>query len=189
MRVIAGKCKRMPLSTVAGSRTRPTTDRIKETLFNILTPELYQCRFLDLFAGSGQMGIESLSRGAAYAVFVEKNPQAAACIRKNLHFTGLQEQAEIFTSDAAAVCKQLDLCCKADSSQAFDVIFMDPPYNKALEQDLLSLLSSLSILKKEGLIVVEASLETDFSYAEPLGFVVERQKKYKTNQHVFLRRG
>lgn len=101
----------------------------------------------------------------------------------------MQEQAEIFTSDAAAVCKQLDLCCKADSSQAFDVIFMDPPYNKALEQDLLSLLSSLSILKKEGLIVVEASLETDFSYAEPLGFVVERQKKYKTNQHVFLRRG
>lgn len=189
MRVIAGKCKRMPLSTIAGSNTRPTTDRIKETLFNILAPQMYQCRFLDLFAGSGQIGIEALSRGGEHAVFVEKSHQAVSCIRKNLHFTGLQDQAEIFEEDAAAACRRLDARCAADASQAFDVIFMDPPYHKALEQELLTLLSQLSILKKDGLIVVEASLETEFSYAEPLGFVVERQKKYKTNQHVFLRKG
>lgn len=91
MRVIGGSRKRMPLETIKGMETRPTTDRIKETLFNMLQPEIYQCRFLDLFAGSGQMGIEALSRGAREAVFVEKNPAAARCIKRNLAFTRLEE--------------------------------------------------------------------------------------------------
>ena len=81
MRVIAGKARRLNLKTIEGLETRPTTDRIKETLFNILQPELLECRFLDLFAGSGGIGIEALSRGASYAVFVEKNPKACQCIR------------------------------------------------------------------------------------------------------------
>ena len=95
MRVIAGKARRLNLKTIPGTDTRPTTDRIKETLFNILQPELLECRFLDLFAGSGGIGIEALSRGASYAVFVEKNPKAAACIRENLAFTKLAEDGII----------------------------------------------------------------------------------------------
>ena len=91
MRVIAGKARRLNLKTIPGIDTRPTTDRIKETLFNILQPELLECRFLDLFSGSGGIGIEALSRGASYAVFVEKNPKAAACIRENLAFTNWQK--------------------------------------------------------------------------------------------------
>ena len=87
MRVIAGKARRLNHKTVPGMDTRPTTDRIKETLFNILQPELLDCHFLDLFSGSGAIGIEALSRGAARAVFVEKNPKACTCIRENLTFT------------------------------------------------------------------------------------------------------
>ena len=99
MRVIGGSRKRMPLETIKGMETRPTTDRIKETLFNMLQPEIYQCRFLDLFAGSGQMGIEALSRGAREAVFVEKNPAAARCIKRNLAFTRLEETGRLYTRD------------------------------------------------------------------------------------------
>lgn len=84
MRVIAGSARRIQLKTIDGMDTRPTTDRIKETLFNMITPYLLDCRFLDFFSGSGAIGIEALSRGAKKAYFVEQNPRAAACIRENL---------------------------------------------------------------------------------------------------------
>ena len=99
MRVIAGTARRLNLKTVPGMETRPTTDRIKETLFNILQPEMPECRFLDLFSGSGGIGIEALSRGAAYAVFVEKNPKACSCIRDNLSFTKLAEHGKLLNMD------------------------------------------------------------------------------------------
>ncbi len=92
MRVIAGKARRLLLKTIDGLDTRPTTDRIKETLFNMIQTELPDCRFLDLFAGSGAIGIEALSRGASHAVFVEKNQKAADCIRENLKRTYLEEE-------------------------------------------------------------------------------------------------
>ena len=103
MRVIAGKARRLNLKTIPGIDTRPTTDRIKETLFNILQPELLECRFLDLFSGSGGIGIEALSRGASYAVFVEKNPKAAACIRENLAFTKLAEDGKLLNMDEMCI--------------------------------------------------------------------------------------
>ena len=90
MRVIAGSAKRLQLKTLDGLETRPTTDRIKETLFNMLTPYLYDCMFLDLFAGSGGIGIEALSRGGMESVFVDNNPDAVACIRENLKHTKLE---------------------------------------------------------------------------------------------------
>ena len=183
MRVIAGSRKRLPLVTVKGMDTRPTTDRIKETLFNMLQPDLYQCRFLDLFAGSGQMGIEALSRGASYAVFVEKNPKALACIRQNLVFTRLEEQSLVLAKDVCAACKMLE------EQEPFDLIFMDPPYQKGLEREVLECLAGGSLLADGGQIVVEASLDTAFSYLEDLGYTIIQQKKYKTNQHVFIRRG
>ena len=107
MRVIAGTRKSLPLKTVPGMNTRPTTDRIKETLFNMLQPYLPGCRFLDLFAGSGAIGIEALSRGAAEAVFVEQNRRAAECIRENLSFTRLAEQAQVLQTDARAAVELL----------------------------------------------------------------------------------
>ena len=90
MRVIAGKARRLLLKTIDGLDTRPTTDRIKETLFNILNPDLPGSTFLDLFSGSGGIGIEALSRGADRAVFIEMNPKAAECIRKTFRLRSLQ---------------------------------------------------------------------------------------------------
>mgnify|MGYP002709412550 CR=1 FL=1 len=103
MRVIAGSAKHLNLKTIEGLDTRPTTDRIKETLFNMLQTDIPGCRFLDLFSGSGAIGIEALSRGAREAVFVESNPKAATCIRENLQFTQLQEHAEVLQTPPAKI--------------------------------------------------------------------------------------
>ena len=108
MRVIAGKARRIPLKTIDGLDTRPTTDRIKETLFNMISHGLCDCSFLDLFAGSGAIGIEAISRGAENAVFVEMNPKAVACIRENLKNTKLSDQAEVLQTDVLSALHRLE---------------------------------------------------------------------------------
>lgn len=181
MRVIAGKAKRLPLKTIEGMNTRPTTDRIKETLFNMLGPKLPGCVFLDLFSGSGAIGIEALSRGAKEAVFVERDRRAAACIRENLTFTRLAPQARLLETDVFEALAKLTA-----EGKLFDLIFLDPPYEKLWEKKVLETLSGQDILAEDGQIVVEASLETSLDYAQDFGFQVVRVKKYKTNQHIFL---
>lgn len=180
MRVIAGKARRLNLKTIPGNETRPTTDRIKETLFNILQPEIPGCRFLDLFSGSGAIGIEALSRGADYAVFVEKNPKACACIRENLSFTKLSEGGKLLNMDVLQALRSME------GQAAFDCIFMDPPYNNELERQVLEYLQDSSLADEDTLIIVEADLHTDFSYVEELGYELSRSKEYKTNKHIFL---
>ncbi|MDD7741062.1 MAG: 16S rRNA (guanine(966)-N(2))-methyltransferase RsmD [Fusicatenibacter sp.] len=182
MRVIAGKCRSLPLKTIPGSNTRPTTDRIKETLFNILQPNLPDCRFLDLFAGSGAIGIEALSRGASFCCFVEQNKAAVSCIRDNLKFTRLENQAVLLPMEVHAALSKLR------GEEPFDCIFMDPPYRKNLEKEVLIEFTDASFIGENTLIVVEASLDTDFSWAEQAGYLILREKKYKTNVHVFLKR-
>ncbi len=182
MRVIAGKARRLPLKTIPGTDTRPTTDRIKETLFNMIQEDLEGCRFLDLFSGSGGIGIEALSRGAKEAVFVEKNRKAIACITDNLKFTKLEKEAHVMCCDVVTALR------KMEGDAAFDFIFMDPPYEKQLERQVLSYLKDSSLADETTRIIIEASLETAFDYVEILGFEVAREKKYKTNQHIFLRK-
>lgn len=183
MRVIAGSARRTPLKTLEGLDTRPTTDRIKETLFNMLQYDLADCCFLDLFAGSGAIGIEALSRGAGTAVFVEQNPKAAECVRENLRATKLEQQAVVMNCDALTALKRLE------GKYRFDYIFMDPPYEQGLERQMLAYLADSALIDKESTIVVEASLETAFDYLDGLGFVTEKTKTYKTNQHLFIYRG
>lgn len=180
MRVIAGKARRLNLKTIPGNETRPTTDRIKETLFNILQPEIPGCRFLDLFSGSGAIGIEALSRGADYAVFVEKNPKACACIRENLSFTKLSEGGKLLNMDVLQALRSME------GQAAFDCIFMDPPYKNELERQVLEYLKDSSLADEDTLIIVEADLHTDFSYVEEFGYELSRSKEYKTNKHIFL---
>ena len=180
MRVIAGSARSLKLKTLEGIDTRPTTDRIKETLFNMIAPYLYDCEFLDLFAGSGGIGIEALSRGAKEAVFVEKNPKAMECIKENLKFTRLEKKGITLTKDVLNALYQLE------GDKVFDYIFMDPPYNHELEKSVLTYLAESSLLAEEGIIIVEASKETDFDYAEDLGYNIIKEKEYKTNKHVFL---
>ena len=182
MRVIAGSAGSLKLRTIEGTHTRPTTDRIKETLFNMISPGLLDCTFLDLFAGSGGIGIEALSRGAKKAVFVENDPRAARCIRENLEFTKLSGRAQVMRSDVFSALQELE------GKQVFDYVFMDPPYGKDLEKQTLIRLSPSGLADANTKIIVEASLETDFSYLRGLGFSVVREKRYKTNMHVFIRR-
>ncbi len=180
MRVIAGKCRSLNLKSVPGMNTRPTQDRTKETLFNVLQPYIADSRMLDLFSGSGAIGIEALSRGAEHCVFVEKDRQALSCIRENLRFTKLEADAEVLGMDVMAALNILE------NGEAFDCIFMDPPYNHGLERAVLERLAGSHLMNEDAVIVVEASLQTDFSYLEELGFYIRKEKKYKTNMHLFL---
>ena len=180
MRVIAGSARRLLLKTIEGMDTRPTTDRIKETLFNMLNTQIPGCTFLDLFSGSGAIGIEALSRGAEYAVFVEKNPKACTCIRENLSFTKLTDGGKLLNMDVLQALRSLE------GGEPFDCIFMDPPYNHNLERQVLEYLSDSSLADDHTLIITEADLHTDFSYVTDLGYELARSKEYKTNKHVFL---
>lgn len=179
MRVIAGKARRLKLKTPGGEHTRPTADRIKETLFNMLQPYLPDAVFIDLFSGSGGIGIEAISRGARHAYFVDNNRQAVDCIKNNLKFTRLAEQATVLRQD---VYSALDGIHEKEA----DVIFMDPPYNEGYEKKVLQNLLDKSYVTDRTLIVVEAGLQADFSYVEEMGYQIEKEKCYKTNKHVFM---
>lgn len=182
MRVISGSARSLPLKTVEGMDTRPTTDRIKETLFNMIHNDIPGCRFLDLFSGSGAIGIEALSRGASICYFVDNSRKAAACINGNLKFTHLEDRAVVLQSDMRSAISRLR------SQEAFDIIFMDPPYLKDLEKEALELLSDAACVDEDTLIIVEVSLKTDLSWLEASGYEVLKNKRYKTNAHLFLRK-
>ena len=183
MRVIAGKARRLQLKSIEGLATRPTQDRNKETLFNVLQPSIERSVFLDLFSGTGAIGIEALSRYAKEAYFVENQKKALECIKENLKHTKLMDQAHVLAKDVMAAISWLE-----DRGVSFDIIFMDPPFDKELEKDVLYRLEDSSICTADTLVVVEASLETDFSYAESAGFTILKEKCYKNNKHVFLER-
>ena len=181
MRVIAGKARRIQLKSMEGMNTRPTTDRIKETLFNMLSQNIYGCHFLDLFSGSGAIAIEALSRGAKQAVLVEQNRKAVDCINRNLEFTKLKDKARVITGDCVAAIDSLER-----SGLVFDIIFMDPPYGKLLEKQVLNRLASSGIVDKNTWIIVESDLDTEYDYLTDIGYEIDRVKKYKTNKHTFI---
>jgi 16S rRNA (guanine966-N2)-methyltransferase len=180
MRIIAGTARSLPLKTIEGLETRPTTDKIKETLFNMLQNDVPGCYFLDLFAGSGQIGLEAISRGALYAVFIENNRKAAKCIEDNIAFTKFTKESRLLTTDVISGISSLE------GKYTFDIIFMDPPYDKGLEKDVLYAFRDASFIGEDTLIIVEASLNTDFDWAEDAGYEILKKKIYKTNVHVFL---
>lgn len=182
MRVIAGKARSIILRTVEGSETRPTTDRIKETLFNMIHTYLYDINFLDLFSGSGAIGIEAISRGAKKAVFVENNRFALDCIRQNLKAAKLQEQGEVLGMDVLSALKTLE-----GRGEVFDIIFLDPPYKIGLEQEVLNYLENSKLVGEDTIIIVEAWKDTDFTYLQHRGLELYKKKEYKTNMHVFIR--
>ena len=182
MRVIAGKARRILLKTPKSYRTRPTSDRTKETLFNILQPVLYDADFLDLYSGSGGIGIEALSRGAKSCVLVENDREAVRCIHENLERTHLSDQSEVLARDVMLALRQLD------GKQAFDCVFMDPPFSKGLEKDVLMYLQTSKLLKIGAWIIIEASNDTEFDYLPEIGYSLIKEKRYKTNRHLFIER-
>ena len=182
MRVIAGSARRLKLVTPEGLNTRPTSDQIKETLFNMLMPYIFDdTRFLDLFAGSGQMGIEALSRGAEYACFADSDKRALECIKENLTTTKLSDKAKVIAGDCVSAVMQL-------RGEKFDIVFMDPPYDSHAEVEVLKAIAENGILAGDALIVVEARLDRKFDIIEKLGFEIVKEKEYKTSKHVFIKK-
>ena len=150
MRIIAGSLRRRTIEAPAGLATRPTSDRLRETLFNVLAPRMKDATFLDLYAGSGAVGIEALSRGAARVTFVERVPTALKVMRGNLEKLGVREGFRIEASNVAAYLR------RAGVEQGFDVVFLDPPYDAADEYGMaLGLLGGAAmVLLAEGAVVI-----------------------------------
>ena len=144
MRVIAGVHRSRPLATFRGDEIRPTADRVKESLFNILRNKVVGRRYLDLFAGTGGIGIEAISRGAAEVVFVDQRRESVALVKKNLAL--LKEEAEVVLSDAIAYLRR---------AEPFDVIFIDPPYAGALGEAALRVIAENALLTEDGVAVFE----------------------------------
>lgn len=179
MRVIAGIARSIPLKTPEGDKTRPTTDRIKETLFNMICHELPDAVFADLFSGSGGIGMEAISRGAKRCYFVENDQTACRCIEENIKKCHFEDQSILCKQDVTTVVNGM-------IREKLDVIFMDPPYDHLLEKKVLELLSNSTIIDTNTLIIVEASLQTDLDYLEKLGYELKKTKTYKTNKHFFI---
>lgn len=183
MRVIAGSARGRALSVPAGDRVRPTADRVKEALFSSLTSRfgtLDSLAVLDLFAGSGNLGIEALSRGAGSAVFVDNNPESLQFIRKNLQLTGLSGRAEVIRADAVAAAKEL-----AAKNMRFDIIFADPPYGAiAVSEELVTAVANGKLLGLEGIMVIESARKTDLTL--PAGTALAARKVYGDTALNFL---
>ena len=158
VRIISGKRRGYKLLPPVGDNTRPTTDRVKESLFNIIQMRFPCLNILDLFAGSGALGIEALSRGAAHAVFVEHDAEAYNVVRKNLLGSGFDADASLYKADSLKFLDGLYLggfAAESKSENKFDIIFLDPPYNKGLLKPTLEKIYSYSLLSDNGIIVVE----------------------------------
>ena len=178
MRVIGGCARGHKLKTRKGMNTRPTADRVKESLFNILAPFLEGCRFMDIFAGNGSIGIEALSRGADYCVFIEKSHQCGKIIKENLIFTGLSYKANLIISEAGAAITRMK------KKERFDIIFLDPPYHSTELAVVIEQISMSGLLIQDGLLVVEHNRQDNAWFDNQ--WTVFRDKIYGDTALTFL---
>lgn len=155
MRVITGKYKGRKLNTPEDYEIRPTTDKAKEALFSILTNQIYGSRVLDIFSGTGSLGIEALSRGAKYCVFGDYSKKSISLIKSNLEHCRVEERTTVLAGDYRKVLKNLADKIGDGIEEPFDVILLDPPYNKNLLDDAFKLIRDGGILAKDGVIVAE----------------------------------
>jgi 16S rRNA (guanine(966)-N(2))-methyltransferase RsmD len=172
MRVIAGEARGRQLKAVPGHTTRPTTDKVKEALFSMIGPYFEGERVLDLFAGTGALGIEALSRGAGHAVFVDADVRSVQVVRKNLEVTGMSDRAEVYRNDASRAIKAL-----ARRGVLFDLVFLDPPYRMDNADQLLLALSASGLVTDGGIGVIEH--RASHAYPDRFGsFVLVKHSVY-----------
>ncbi len=168
MRVITGKARGVNLKTPEGLATRPTADRVKEALFSVINFDIPNARVLDLFGGTGQLGIEALSRGAASAVFVDAGEPACKLIKENLRRTKLEDRAVVVRADYMDYLRR----CK----ERFDIIFLDPPYAEVFLENSIKCITEIDILQSGGIIVCERPLGKELPWEYP---AFTRSKDYK----------
>ncbi|MCX7921263.1 MAG: 16S rRNA (guanine(966)-N(2))-methyltransferase RsmD [Clostridia bacterium] len=183
LRVISGTAKGHKLKTVKGDVTRPTSDRVKESLFNIIAPYIAESDVLDLFAGTGNLAIEALSRGAKTAVLVDKSHESIMVIKENLAHTKMVDRATVLVGDVAVMIKKL-----YNEGKKFDIIFLDPPYNKNLVQSTLNHILENDIITDGGIIVAERDKDDDVP--EEFGVLkLIRDQKYGDTVLSFYKKG
>lgn len=169
MRVITGKARGVQLKTPEGLVTRPTTDRVKEAMFSIIQFDIPGTKVLDLFGGTGQLGIEALSRGAESAVFVDAGDAACKLIKENLRRTKLENQARVVRADY--------LQFLSETKEKFGIILLDPPYSEVFLENSLNRISEIDILQTNGIIVTERPFDKALDWDFP-GFSRSRDYKY-----------
>ena len=169
MRVITGKARGVQLKTPEGMQTRPTADRVKEALFSIINFDIPGAKVLDLFGGTGQLGIEALSRGAASAVFVDAREDSCKLIRENLKRTKLEQDAKVIRSD---YLDYLNRC-----REQYNIIFLDPPYAEVFLENAIKKITEIDILQSDGIIVAERPLGKELPW-EFGGFTRSKDYKY-----------
>ncbi|HKF55774.1 MAG TPA: 16S rRNA (guanine(966)-N(2))-methyltransferase RsmD [Blastocatellia bacterium] len=183
MRIVGGKYKGRLLRTLRGQDVRPTSDRLRETLFNVLAPRIEGTRFLDLCAGSGAVGIEALSRGSTRITLVERSRPACSVIRGNLESLGIGgDEADVVCSDAVQALKRL-----AQMGSQFDIVFFDPPYASGIYDTVLALIATEQLLADNGIVVVEHRAKTP-PMSEFPGIEMYRQIKQGESALTFMRR-
>lgn len=184
MRVISGVARGTKLESIESLETRPTLDRVKESLFNIIQNKIDDSEVLDLFAGSGAIGIEFISRGCKKAYFCEKSREAARMIRKNLEKTRFLDKSQIFEKDYK---KCLELL--AGDNVKLDIVYIDPPYKQDLAVKAVEQIISLDLLKKDGIVIIETDeKERDLKEIEKLEVEVYDLRKYGRAHLIFLSR-
>ena len=169
MRVITGSARGRRLGELEGMETRPTTERVKEGLFNIIQFDIEGRKVLDLFAGTGQLGIECLSRGAASAVFVDRRADAVKLIRENLKVTDLTDRARVVAGDSVEYLKSV--------REKFDLILLDPPYAAGLLEPVIAHIARFDILSPHGIIIAESAADTVLP-AMPSPYALYREYRY-----------
>lgn len=181
MRIIAGTARGRRLKSPKGMSTRPTSDRVREALFNILSPQVPNSNFLDIFSGTGAVAIEAISRGATRAVMVEKERISVPIILSNIKMCGLSEQTEVLNLDVARALKLL-----GDRKDSFDLIFLDPPYKKGFEVPTIERIQTNGLLKHGGIVVVESS-KADLPPEQVGQVVAYRRERYGDTALTFYR--
>ncbi|MBM3451157.1 MAG: 16S rRNA (guanine(966)-N(2))-methyltransferase RsmD [Armatimonadetes bacterium] len=181
MRVSAGDAKGRRLQVPKTGAVRPTQDRVREAIFNALGARIVDARVLDLFAGAGGLGIEALSRGAAFVVFVEHDPRVMRVLRANLAPLGLGERSQAWQATSQRAVRDL-----AARRAAFDVVLMDPPYRTALASATLAAVCDLGLVGDETIVVVETAVKDVVDV--PPGFVRSRERRYGDTLVTFVRR-
>lgn len=170
MRITGGTFKNQILKSPKGEQTRPTSERLRETVFNIAQDYVEGKTFLDLFAGSGAVGIEAISRGASFATFIEKDRKALHALQENIKKLGLEDQSKVFAGDVLTLLKRL-------KGKSFDLIFIDPPYEKGFQEKPLLLIDELGLLAEEGVIFVEESINNELTFPEYANFQLRNKRK------------
>ncbi len=175
MRIIAGKYRGRKLKSVAGVKTRPTADRVREALFSILGETVIGSRVLDLFAGTGALGLEALSRGAARAVLVENDLAAGSVIGENIASLGASDAVELISADRLAALERL-----AGQGEKFDLVLADPPYRDGAGENLLADIARFAILARDGIVTIEHSAEAGIKIPEESWRLLVRKKYGRT---------